>query len=134
MTVVFRTSGKGGGIKLWDLIEDFDTGCSSSVTIRMEYLFAFQFWYCELCMENRWRREAESTILLIFVFWQYFNCQWMRGRKSYLGPATIASFSSLDFGRSNKHDILTCCIGSIFLRFIFMSQYCFRFYSQQPCR
>ena len=26
------------------------------------------------------------------------------GRKSYLGPAEIASFSSRDFSRSNKHD------------------------------
>ena len=28
-------------------------GSPSSFTVRMEYLFAFQFWYCELCVENR---------------------------------------------------------------------------------
>ena len=47
------------------------------------------------------------------------------GRKSHLGPAEIASFSSLDFSRSNKHD--TCCIGWIFLRFVFMNHCCVRF-------
>ena len=51
MTFVFKTS---GGIKFWDLVDDSDTGCPSSVTVRMEYLFAFQFWYYELCVENWW--------------------------------------------------------------------------------
>ena len=41
---VFRTSGGGeGGITFLDLTEDSDNGCPSSVTVRMEYLFAFQF-------------------------------------------------------------------------------------------
>ena len=43
-----------GGIKFWDLVEDSNAGGPSSITIRMEYLFAFQFWYCELCVENQW--------------------------------------------------------------------------------
>ena len=41
-------------IKFRDLVEDSDTGSLSSVTVRIEYFFAFQFWYWELCVENRW--------------------------------------------------------------------------------
>ena len=47
------------------------------------------------------------------------------GRKSYLGPAEIASFFRRDFSRSNKND--KCFIDGIFLRFIFMNHDCFRF-------
>ena len=36
------------------LVEDFNTGGSSSLTVRMEYLIAFQFWYYKDCVENRW--------------------------------------------------------------------------------
>ena len=52
---VFRISGRirfrnpGWGLQY--------TSSLSSITVRMEYLFAFQFWYCELCVENRWRRR-----------------------------------------------------------------------------
>ena len=35
------------------LVEDSDTGGPSSITVRMEFLFVFQFLYCELCLENR---------------------------------------------------------------------------------
>ena len=48
-------------------------------------------------------REAESIVLLIFVLvggWGVVG--W--GRKSYLGPAEISSFSSRDLSRRNKHD------------------------------
>ena len=52
--------------------------------------------------------EAENIVLLIFVLCGILivgECGvvgW--GRKSYLGPAEIASFSSQDFIRINKHD------------------------------
>ena len=44
------------------------------------------------------REGAESIILLIFVLWHCFNRRWIVrwGRKSYLGPAEIASFPSRD--------------------------------------
>ena len=52
--------------------------------------------------------ETESIVLLIFVLWQYFNLgRWGVvgwGRNFYLGLAEIASFSSRDLGRNNKHD------------------------------
>ena len=40
MKFVLRIS---GGIKFWDPAESFDTGDLSSITVRMENLFAFQF-------------------------------------------------------------------------------------------
>ena len=53
--------------------------------------------------------EAENMDLFIFVLWRCLNRRWMRvggcGRKSYLGPAEITSFSSRDFSRSSKHGI-----------------------------
>ena len=48
-------------------------------------------------------------------------------RKSFIGSAEIASFSTRDFSRSNKHDTLICCIYWIFLRFILMSHSYYRF-------
>ena len=91
------------------LVEDFNTGGPSSFAVRMEYLFAFQFCYCECCVESRWEREgggAESIILLIFVLWHCFNHRWVVrwGRKSYLGPAEIASFPIRDLSWHNKHE------------------------------
>ena len=41
------------GTNFWDPIEDSDTGGPSSFTIRMEYVFAFHYWYCDLCVEGR---------------------------------------------------------------------------------
>ena len=39
---------------LWKLCSESDTGGPSSFTVRMEYLCAFQYWYCELYVENWW--------------------------------------------------------------------------------
>ena len=65
------------------LAEDSNTGGPSSFTVLMEYLFPFQFWYCKLCVENRWgargKGGAESIVLLIFVLWHCFNRRYMRG-------------------------------------------------------
>ena len=51
--------------------------------------------------------ETESIFLLVFVLWQCFNRRWVMDsgccRKSYIGPAEIASFSKRDFSRSNKY-------------------------------
>ena len=54
MKFVFRIS---GDINCWDSVEDCDTGGPSSITVRMEYLRAFQYWYCKLCVKNRWGRK-----------------------------------------------------------------------------
>ena len=75
------------------LVEDSNTGNPSSITVRIECLFAFQFWYCDLCVKNLW--EGRQKVLfckfcfaLIVVGWGVV--EW--GRKSYLGPAEIKSF------------------------------------------
>ena len=66
----------------------------------------------------------------------FFYSAWIVGgwgvagwvRKSYWGPAEIASFSSRDFRRRNKHDTFWH-IDWIFLLYIFMNHCCFRFSS-----
>ena len=62
----------------WGPVEDSDTGGPSLVTIRMEYLLAFQYWYCQLCVKTD-EGEAESIVLLIFVLWWCLNLWCMRG-------------------------------------------------------
>ena len=46
---VFKRSGH---LNFVILVEDSDTGGPSSITVRMEYRFVFQFSYCELCVGN----------------------------------------------------------------------------------
>ena len=46
-------SRSSGGLYFMILVEDCDTGGPSSMTVRMEYLFGFQFSYCEIYVENR---------------------------------------------------------------------------------
>ena len=60
------------------LVEDSDTGGMSSITIQIECLFAFQFWYVNFVYKTN-EGEAESIILLIFVFWRCFGCPWVNG-------------------------------------------------------
>ena len=72
----------GGGIKFVILVEDSDTGGPSSITLRMEYLFALKFWCCELSLGNQWRGRGgeggQEALLLIFVIWRCFDRRWMR--------------------------------------------------------
>ena len=50
------------------LVEDFDTGGPSSVTVRIEYLFAFQSWYCDFCVENRrWGGRKFSSLRYLSI-------------------------------------------------------------------
>ena len=67
------------------LAEDSDTSSPSPITVRMEYLFALQFWYCKLCAKKNDDGEAESIALLIFalIVGRRGVVSW--GRKSYLG-------------------------------------------------
>ena len=57
----------GEGIKFWEQVEDSDTGVPCSIIVRVEYLFAFQYCYCEGS-----EGEAENTVLLIFVLLWFF--------------------------------------------------------------
>ena len=73
-----------------------DSGSLSSVTLRTEYWFAFQFWYSELCVENWWGGCRQYCFVnfcsLAVLVGGWGVGEW--GQKSYLGPAEIASFSS----------------------------------------
>ena len=100
MKFVFRTS--GGSIKFCGLVEDSDIGCLSSITVRMGYLFAFQFWYFELCVENWWRGGRKHC----FANFVVEGC-W-GGAKSLISgrllrPVEMVSFSSRDFCQSITH-------------------------------
>ena len=68
---VFRSS---DDLNFVILVEDSNTGDPSSITVRMEYLFVFQFSYCGKSM-----RERQATLfLLIFVLWRCFDCRRVR--------------------------------------------------------
>ena len=87
------------GIKFWNTGEDFDTLGPSLITARMEYLLAFQYLYCELCVEN----------------------QWGRGKKH--------CFSSWNFIRSNKHDTFWHVVTTGYFFVFFMNNCFFRIFS-----
>ena len=96
MKFVFRISvgGWGRSIKFCDPVEDSNTSSPSSINVRMEYVFGFQYWYCELCGENQCRKHC----FVNFSSLEALHRRWMRGggvgQKSYLGPTEIVSFSS----------------------------------------
>ena len=48
------------------LAEVSNTGCPSSFTVRMKYLFAFQFWCCKLCAEQRGRERGKKHCFVSF--------------------------------------------------------------------
>ena len=96
MKFVFRISvgGWGRSIKFCDPVEDSNTSSPSSINVRMEYVFGFQYWYCELRGENQCRKHC----FVNFSTLEALHRRWMRGggvgQKSYLGPTEIVSFSS----------------------------------------
>ena len=116
--------GEGRGRhKILILSWGFRTVCPSPVTVRMEYLFVFQFWYCELCVENRWG-GGRIFFFLIFVFGRCLivGGWWVVGwhRKSYQEPAEIASFSSRDFSQSYKLDTFWHVISTGYFYVLFL--------------
>ena len=50
------------------LVEASGTGRPSLVAVRMEYLFAYQFWYWELSMENLWGEERNHFFINFFLW------------------------------------------------------------------
>ena len=110
------------------LAEDADTDGPSSFTIRTEYLFAFQFWYCNLCAENQRgvREGTKSIVLLIFLIWRCFTCRLVRGcglgQKLLFRASWNLIFSSRDLSWRNKND-LTGYFYILFLRTIVISDF-----------
>ena len=77
----------------------------------MEYLFAFQFWYCKLCVENQWggREGSRKHFFVNFCFLELLYLSVGEGLRVgaenlIWRPAEISSFSSRDLSRRNKHD------------------------------
>ena len=69
-------------IKFVILLEDSDTGGPSSVIVRMEYLFALQFWCCEISVGNQWEGQAGSIIVNFYylgVLWSSVDDGWWGG-------------------------------------------------------
>ena len=76
------------------LVEDSDTGSSSSVIVRKEYLFALQFWCCELSGVKSMKKRQEA-LLLIFVIWGCFDRRWVRVREAWQKVSLAFSFLML---------------------------------------
>ena len=83
------------------LVENSDTGGPSSTTVRIEYLFAFQIWYCKLCVEDQWV-EGRKHCFVDFLFFksaliigEWELVEW--DKKSHLGAGEIVSFYSCFF-------------------------------------
>ena len=118
MKFVFRI---GEGMKIWDQVADSDTGGPSSIIVRMECLFAFQFWYCELFVEKQLRGDRRHCFVLGGWWWGGAGggmVEW--GRKSYLGLAEIAYFSCRDFSQNNKHDTFCHVVSTGYLYVLFL--------------
>ena len=71
---MFRSS---GGMKFRDPCRGLRHWGSSLVNATMEYLFAVQFWYWELWVENLWGRERKHYFVSFFLQ-VCFYCRWMR--------------------------------------------------------
>ena len=95
------TSNGASSFVVW--LKYSDTGGLKTITVRMIYLFAFQIWCCELCVENQCE-EKGSIVLLIFLQLSSMGDGLVGRGGSYhvwsseivsfcfVGPAEIASF------------------------------------------
>ena len=97
----------GAQMRFEILVEESNTCGPSSIAIRMKYLFAFQFWYCERFAENRWGGDRKHCFVnfrsLAVLSLSLVEGLWGEGWKSYLGPAEIASFPSRHLSGGSKH-------------------------------
>ena len=110
------------------LVDDSDTGSLGSITVRKEYLFAFQFWYVSYVWKTN-EGEAESIVLLIFDSWRCFNCRWVTGGGLCQKVLFRTSGFSRGFSQSNKHDTFWYVVSSgyfyvLFLWAIVVSAFC----------
>ena len=98
---VFTSNGASSFV-VW--LKYSDTGGLKTITVRIIYLFAFQIWCCELCVENQCE-EKGSIVLLIFLQLSSMGDGLVGRGGSYhvwsseiasfcfVGPAEIASFA-----------------------------------------
>ena len=69
--------GSSGAIKFVILVEDFDTGGTSSITVRKKYLLGFQY-VGKLVWETNEADGKSITLFVLFIIWCFFHCRWMR--------------------------------------------------------
>ena len=75
------------GIKCWDPVEDSDTGGSTSIAVRMEYLLTFQYYYCEFYAENRLgggRKHCFVNFCSLVVLESSVDEGWWTGAESLI--------------------------------------------------
>ena len=95
-----------------------------SITVRMEYLFNFQFWYCELCEENRWgggRKYCFVNFCSLALLQSSMNEGSGVGKKVLFRGSWNRTFPNRDLSRSNKHDIFWHVISTGYLYVLFLS-------------
>ena len=114
------------GHKILRPVEDSDTGGPSSIFVRWNTCLLFNTDVVNFVWKND-EGEEGSIVLLIFVFWRCLNRRWVRvggvGQKVVFRAAEIATFSSGDFNRSNKHDAYWRVITAGYLYWCFRSLY-----------
>ena len=83
MKFVFRIS---GGIKCWVPVEDSDTDGPISITIKMEYVLAFQYWYCELVWKTHDgdRKHCFGNFCYLAVFELSVDDGWWSGTENLI--------------------------------------------------
>ena len=107
MKFVFRISvgGWGRSIKFCDPVEDSNTSSPSSINVSMEYVFGFQYWYCELCGENQCRKHCFVNFSSLEVLASSVDEGWWGWAKVLFRANWNCIFFQPDFSRSKKHDI-----------------------------
>ena len=94
------------------LAEDFNAGSPSSFTVRMKYLFAFQFWYWKVCVKTRWgewgRGRGRKHCFVNFCSLALLNLSMGEGlcvgKKVLFRASWNLIFFSRDLTGHNKHD------------------------------
>ena len=60
--------------------------------VRIEYVFAFQIWYCEICVKKNDEGESES-IIFILVLSSFFSVKsFLKIRANHFSLLTFESF------------------------------------------
>ena len=94
------------------LAEDFNAGSPSSFTVRMKYLFAFQFWYWKVCVKTRWGEWGRGRgrkhcfvnfCSLALLYLSMGEGLWV-GQKVLFRASWNLNFFSRDLTGHNKHD------------------------------
>ena len=113
-------------IKFWDQLKTQTLGVRVQFSLGWNTCLLFNTDVVNFVWKND-EGEEGSIVLLIFVFWRCLNRRWVRvggvGQKVVFRAAEIATFSSGDFNRSNKHHAYWRVITAGYLYWCFRSLY-----------